>query len=110
MLTKEGKKEIPILLFVEKSLLTLITNYNVKKISHMNVIRTFGLKEKIMSLIFNLISKKLKVKMEEKSGEKKNISQNLSYLKNEELKDYIYTRILKHFFIYLLIIKKILYI
>ena len=31
MLTKEGKKEIPILLFVEKSLLTLITNYNVKK-------------------------------------------------------------------------------
>ena len=48
--------------------------------------------------------------MEEKSGEKKNINQNLSYLKNEELKDYIYTRILKHFFIYLLIIKKILYI
>ena len=29
--------------------------------------------------------------MEEKSGEKKNINQNLSYLKNEELKDYIYT-------------------
>ena len=37
----------------------------------MNVIRTFGLKEKIMSLIFNLISKKLKVKMEEKKWGKK---------------------------------------
>ena len=43
-----GKKEIPILLFVEKYLFTLITNCNekVKRISHRNVIRMIGLKKK----------------------------------------------------------------
>ena len=46
-----------------------------------------------MAPLFNLMSKKVKrVKMEEKSGkEKKSRDQNLSNMRNEELKDYIYT-------------------
>ena len=57
MLIKEGKKkEKPILLFVEKYLLTLITNCNekVKRISHRNVIRMIGLKEKKIMILLDM--------------------------------------------------------
>ena len=51
-----GKKEIPILLFVEKYLFTLITNCNekVKRISHRNVIRMIELKEKKIMILLDM--------------------------------------------------------
>ena len=51
-----GKKEIPILLFVEKYLLILITNCNekVKRISHRNVIRMIELKEKKIMILLDM--------------------------------------------------------
>ena len=62
-----GKNGKLILLYIYKKY-TLITNCNgeVNKISHTNVIRTFGLKEKIIIIlninviVFDSISKKLK--------------------------------------------------
>ena len=61
-----GKNGKLILLYIYKKY-TLITNCNgeVNKISHTNVIRTFGLKEKIIIIlninviVFDSISKKL---------------------------------------------------
>ena len=46
--------------------------------------------------------------MEKKRKEKKSRDQNLSNMRNEELKDYIYIHILKQFLIYVLIIRKTL--